>query len=66
MGKPIIKLEVDACGKVVSAKNMDGSELKYSPDETKRIPEGARLYTHNGCCWKQIGEQWICSPEFCE
>jgi len=57
--KASIIIHVNEDGEIISAKNVDLSEIQYDPDEKRKI-DGARIYTPNGCCWKLTSSGWKC------
>jgi hypothetical protein len=61
MKKASIMVFVGKDGKILEAKNVDLSPIKYAKNEKKRI-KGARVYTPNGCCWRWTPSGWKCLP----
>lgn len=59
--KASIIIHVNEDGEIVSAKNVDLTPIKYDSKEKRRM-DGARIYTPNGCCWRQTPTGWKCLP----
>jgi hypothetical protein len=65
--KPIcLKICIDEDGYITSATNEDGTEIKYHPDEPKKVHgHKTRLSTPNTCCWRNTPLGMKCSPAYC-
>ena len=61
-----LRICIDKNGHITSAKNEDGTEIKYHPDEAKKLHGiKTRLLTPNDCCWKNTPQGMRCRPEYC-
>ena len=60
---------IDKNGHIKSAKNADGTEIKYHPDQAtkKQKLDGSqtRLLCPNICCWRNTPQGMKCSPAYC-
>lgn len=64
--KAKIVIQIDENGRIIDVKNTDGTDLKYHPDEKKKIHgTGTRLVTPNDCCWRLVNGVWRCLPQYC-
>lgn len=64
--KAKIIIEIDEEGHIVFAKDEKGKEIKYHPEEKKRIHDSqTRLLTPNDCCWRKTALGLRCRPEYC-
>jgi len=61
-----IVIHIDKNGYITLAKNVDGTEIKYHPEEQKKLHGNkTRLLTPNDCCWRYTPQGWRCSPSYC-
>ncbi len=61
--KASLSIHIDEDGYIIDAKSSDGSEIKYHPEEKKRIHGSrTRLQTPNVCCWKPTPLGLRCLP----
>ena len=64
--KNSIIIHIDGNGHITSATDINGKELKYHPDEPKRLHNTkTRLLTPNDCCWRKTPLGMRCSPSYC-